>query len=257
MHFLNSSCAPCGRSPSAEPAHGQAPGFLFQFAVSLRESQRAEAQHCCHFCSPPFVWGGCRTRFAPGIRGERRGKCHPLSPAVTSCLPHLFPEEPSFPNFHGRQEQGNPVARAERPERGWGRQRGRGMEGSPAASPRVCSPPSCAVQGGMRLSQVTAGDLAVLPRGDPGLEQPQLSLGVQGSCRAAFLLSLSCVFLAMLLGREGVTLLFFHEESASAAAGCSGDCHDPLHALRTGRAAWVGTETSTGLTGAVAVHVPG
>lgn len=54
----------------------------------------------------------------------------------------------------------------------------------------------------MRLSQVTAGDLAVLPRGDPGLEQPQLSLGVQGSCRAAFLLSLSCIFLAMLLGRR-------------------------------------------------------
>lgn len=69
-----------------------------------------------------------------------------------------------------------------------------GMEGSPAASLHVCSPPSCAVQGGMWLSQVTAGDLAVLPRGDPGLEQPQLSLGVQGSCRAAFLLSLSCIF---------------------------------------------------------------
>lgn len=83
------------------------------------------------------------------------------------------------------------------------------MEGSPAASPRVCSPPSCAVQGGMRLSQVTAGDLAVLPRGDPGLEQPQLSLGVQGSCRAAFLLSLSCIFLAMLLGRRESRYYFF------------------------------------------------
>lgn len=75
------------------------------------------------------------------------------------------------------------MAGAERPGRGCGPSWGSlGMEGSPAASLRVCSPLSCALRGGMWLSQVTAGDLAVLPRGHPQLEQPQLSLGVLHFC---------------------------------------------------------------------------
>lgn len=109
----------------------------------------------------------------------------------------------------------------------------------------------------MRLSQVTAGDLAVLPRGDPGLEQPQLSLGVQGSCRAAFVLSLSCIFLAMLLGRRESRYYSFMKKVHLQLQGVQESAVNPLHAHRTGRAAWVGAETSAGGTWAMAVHVPG
>lgn len=47
-------------------------------------------------------------------------------PPAKRCLPHLVPEEPSFPNFHVHQEQGNPVVggdegeRAEHPGAGGG-----------------------------------------------------------------------------------------------------------------------------------------
>lgn len=117
MHFLNSSCGPVAGqhwNPSAEPAQ---PGPSVPVSVFLSLAQRTEAQHCCHFCSP-LCLGGCRTCIVPSTWGERCGKCHPFTPAAK--IPHLFPEEPSFPNFHGRQEQGNPVARAERPEQGCG-----------------------------------------------------------------------------------------------------------------------------------------
>lgn len=117
-------------------------------------------------------------------------------PPAKRCLPHLVPEEPSFPNFHVHQEQGNPVAG--------------GMKGSGHSVPvqagaagaelrpgqRVGRPavpcarkeaqlplivflllPPAWMRGNCRFCgvQVTAGDLVVLPRGDPRPEQPQLS----------------------------------------------------------------------------------
>lgn len=83
--------------------------------------------------------------------------------------------------------------------------------------------------------QVTAGDLVVLPRGDPRPEQPQLSLGAQswgaGEPPAwSPSASLGCLltepflasFFATVPREERVTLFFFsfYEESANVAVGC-------------------------------------
>lgn len=51
---------------------------------------------------------GPRSTQADGAVGVGAGMFHPFPPAK-SCSLHLVPEEPSFPNFHAHQEQGNPV----------------------------------------------------------------------------------------------------------------------------------------------------
>lgn len=135
MHFLNSSCAPCGQaspSPSAEPAHGQAPRFLFQFAASF--TRRTEAPRCCHFCSPPLSGEAAGPTLSPACGGSGVGSVILSPPPPKAAFstyslrnPHflifmdvkskeILWRGPSVLSRGSEPEQGRPAARRGRKE---------------------------------------------------------------------------------------------------------------------------------------------
>lgn len=105
-------------------------------------------------------------------------------PSVEGCLPHLVPEEPSFPNFLARKSCGEGRQRREG-RASWHRLRAAPgqeqpdqrvqpdgcalqTEGSPAASNCVPSPPSCPEEGEMQILPPASDSWG--SRGDPWLE---------------------------------------------------------------------------------------
>lgn len=112
--FLCTASAPCGRCLQRQGARWPKQSLLLSqhhwSGSSVPVSVCSKFITAVASASPACVWGGCRTLFDPSIWGGGRGVWEVSSfPPAKSCLPELVPEEPSFPNFHAHQEQGNPV----------------------------------------------------------------------------------------------------------------------------------------------------